>query len=129
MENNKDFEDIISDSNMKRDEYVDLASMSSNYKSRRFKKKKRGFFGAISNWWKNSGKIQKATVISLLLVITIMLSGIAFVLTFFDYNYNKITNNPEELGFETIIDENVINIAYALESAMDYKGQIAKEVK
>ena len=26
-------------------------------------------------------------------------------------------------------DENVINIAYALESAMDYKGQIAKEVK
>ena len=26
-------------------------------------------------------------------------------------------------------DENVLNIAYALESAMDYKGQIAKEVK
>ena len=26
-------------------------------------------------------------------------------------------------------DANVINIAYALESAMDYKGQIAKEVK
>ncbi len=26
-------------------------------------------------------------------------------------------------------DENVINIAYALESAMEYKGQIAKEVK
>ena len=26
-------------------------------------------------------------------------------------------------------DENILNIAYALESAMDYKGQIAKEVK
>ena len=26
-------------------------------------------------------------------------------------------------------DENVLNIAYALESAMEYKGQIAKEVK
>ena len=26
-------------------------------------------------------------------------------------------------------DENVLNIAYAIESAMDYKGQIAKEVK
>ena len=26
-------------------------------------------------------------------------------------------------------DENVLNIAYALESSMDYKGQIAKEVK
>lgn len=124
MENNKDFEDIISDSNMKRDEYVDLASMSSNYKSRRFKKKKRGFFGAISNWWKNSGKIQKATVISLLMVITILISGIVFVLTYFDYNYNKITNNPEELGFETIIDENVINIAlFGIDSrSKNFKG-------
>jgi len=26
-------------------------------------------------------------------------------------------------------DENVLNIAYALESAMDYKGQVVKEVK
>lgn len=111
MENKNEFEDIVSNSNMKRDEYVDLASMSSNYKSRRFKKKKRGFFGAISNWWHNSGKIQKAAVISLLSVITIVISGIVFVLTYFNYNYNRITTNPEELGFENVIDEKVVNIA------------------
>ncbi len=124
MENKNEFEDIVSNSNKKRDEYVDLASMSGKYKSRRFKKKKRGFFGAISNWWHNSGKIQKAAVISLLSIITIVISGIVFVLTYFDYNYNRITTNPEELGFESVIDENVINIAlFGIDSrSQNFKG-------
>lgn len=118
MENKKDFEDIISDSHLKRDEYVDLASMSSNYKSRRFKKKKRGIAGFFSNigegiskWWRNSGKMQKAAVILLSSVIAILLAGIIFVTSYFDYNYNSITNKPENLGFEDVIDEKIVNIA------------------
>lgn len=111
MDNKKGFEDIVSDSSLKRDEFVDLASMSSNNKGRHYKKKKRGFFGAISKWWRKSGKLQKAAVISLSSVIAILLAGIIFLTSFFDYNYNSITEKPENLGFENVIDDKIINIA------------------
>ena len=42
------------------------------------------------------------------------IGGIQFILNITGKNYD---------------DENVLNIAYAIESKMEYKGQIAKEVK
>ena len=36
MDNKKDFEDIVSDSSLKKEEYVDLSSMSSSYKTNRY---------------------------------------------------------------------------------------------
>ena len=118
MDNNKDFKDIVSDSHLKNKEFVDLSSMSNNYKSRRYKKKKHGIAGffsnigeGISNRWRKAGKLQKAVVISLTSVIAVLLAGIIFVSTYFNYNYNKITDDNSELGFEEVIDKNVMNIA------------------
>ena len=118
MDNNKDYKDIVSDSHLKNKEFVDLSSMSINYKRRRYKKKKHGIAGffsnigeGISNRWRKSGKLQKAVVISLTSVIAVLLAGIIFVSTYFNYNYNKITDDNSELGFEEVIDKNVMNIA------------------
>ena len=124
MDNKKDFEDIISDSHFKKDEYVDLASMSSNYKSRHYKKKKRGVIGAISKWWQKSSKVQKAAVISLSSFIAVLLAGIIFVASYFNYNYNSITNKPENLGFSDVIDEKIVNIAlFGIDSrSQNFKG-------
>ena len=124
MDNKKDFEDIVSDSQLKKDEYVDLASMSNNYKSRHYKKKKRGVMGAISKWWQKCSKVQKAAVISLSSFIAVLLAAIIFVGTYFNYNYNKITNKPENLGFEDVIDEKIINIAlFGIDSRnQNFKG-------
>lgn len=114
---NKDFEDIVSDSSLKREEYVDVSSHS-NYKTRRYKKKKRGIAGffqrlgnKISRWWKKAGKLQKASVISVTSLVAVVLAAVIFLLSYFNYNYNSITGNPEDLGFESVIDEKVINIA------------------
>ncbi len=124
MDNKKDFEDIVSDSSLKKEEYVDLASMSNNYKSRRFKKKKRGLAAKISNWWKKSGKIQKAAVISVSVLLVVVLAAVIFLTSYFDYNYNSITDDAENLGFEEIIDKNVKNIAlFGIDSRGDnFKG-------
>lgn len=118
MDNNKDFKDIVSDSHLKNKEFVDLSSMSNNYKSRRYKKKKHGIAGFFSNigegiskWWRKAGKLQKAAVISLTSVVAVLLAGIIFVSTYFNYNYNKITGDNSELGFEEVIDKKVMNIA------------------
>ena len=118
MDNNKDFKDIVADSHLKNKEFVDLSSMSNNYKSRRYKKKKHGIAGffsnigeGISNRWRKAGKLQKAVVNSLTSVIAVLLAGIIFVSTYFNYNYNKITDDNSELGFEEVIDKNVMNIA------------------
>ena len=131
MDNNKDFKDIVSDSHLKNKEFVDLSSMSNNYKSRRYKKKKHGIAGffsnigeSISKWWRKAGKLQKTAVISLTSVIAVLLAGIIFVSTYFNYNYNKITDDNSELGFEEVIDKNVMNIAlFGIDSrSQGFKG-------
>lgn len=111
MDNKKDFEDIVSDSSLKKEEYIDLSSMSKNYKSRHFKKKKLGLAAKISKWWKKAGKLQKATVIIVSITLVAVISAAVFIASYFDYNYNKITGNAEDLGFEEVIDKNVMNIA------------------
>lgn len=121
MDNKKDFEDIVSDSSLKKEEYVDLSSMSSKYKSKHYKKKKRG---KISRWWRKSGKLQKAAVISVAVLLAAVISIAIFITTYFDYNYNRITGDAENLGFEEVIDNKVINIAlFGIDSrSKNFKG-------
>lgn len=121
MDNKKDFEDIVSDSSLKKEEYVDLSSMSSKYKSKHYKKKKRG---KISRWWRKSGKLKKATIIVFSVMLVAVLSAGIFITSYFDYNYNKITDDTENLGFEEVIDKNIINIAlFGIDSrSKNFKG-------
>lgn len=110
--NEKDtFEDIISDTSkenmMSSQEFFDVYSDTAKEKAGRHAAEKKSF-GA---WWKKLKIWQKTVLISatsLLLVVAI----IATVLfTVFDYNYNDITANPNDLGFEEVINKNVKNIA------------------
>ncbi len=116
MEFREGFEDISS--NSRKDEFVDISSVSRNYTSKHYKKKKRGIAGffanlgeKISNWWRKASRSQKAAVVSLSSVIAVLLAGIIFLTTFFNYNYNRITDNPDDLGFSEVIDKEIVNIA------------------
>ena len=52
------------------------------------------------------------TLIAFILVITIILGAAAYLINFiFAYNYNEIDDAPEQLGFEEVKDERIINIA------------------
>lgn len=44
-------------------------------------------------------------------LLTVVAVAIAWFFSYFRYNYRKITENPEELGFENIIDKKIINVA------------------
>lgn len=116
---NKDFEnDFILSVDEQPEETVDLFSTASGYRTHRFKKKKRGlarFLGQIgekiATWWSNLKKWQKVTVISLSSVTAVILVGVILLFSLFGYNYNDISNKPDDLGFETVINEKVVNIA------------------
>lgn len=99
-----EFEDISSRSK----ESVDIYSSSDRKRSgkgaKHYKKKKRG-------WWARRKGWQKALIscaVSLVLVVAI---GLGVVMSVFDYNYNDITGDPEDLGFENVIDKNIVNVA------------------
>jgi LCP family protein required for cell wall assembly len=106
---NTQFEDIVSDSSKLGD--TGTVSLSSFSGKHHYPKKPHGFFGKIAEWWKRRKTWQKSVMItaaSLLLVFAIAFGVLRAV---FDYNYNNITNNPDDLGFEGVLNENVINIA------------------
>jgi len=50
-------------------------------------------------------------IVALILVVMILLSIGAFLLFMPKYNYKEITSKPEELGFEEVIDDRIINVA------------------
>lgn len=125
----KEYEDITSSS--KREDFVDISSMSRNSKSKHYKRKKRGIAGffsrigtRISKWWKKASKLQKTAVISLSSVLALFLTAIILLSTVFNYNYNSITKNSEELGFDGVIDKSIINIAlFGIDTrSKDFKG-------
>ncbi len=127
------FEDIVSDSKNTiepNEEYIVLNTLSAN---RRYKKKRHGivgFFQAIgdklSDFWKRQKKWQKATIISLSSIILALTLLVVWVLTFFRYNYNgQFSNNPNDLGFTQVINNNVVNVAlFGIDtrSANSFKG-------
>lgn len=113
MEENKDFfdfgsEDIFSSSASSTQDYEDIVS-SSKMRGKHYAKKKRG--NAFTKWWRGCKKWQKAcmiTAISLVLVVAIAVGILRIV---FNYNYKNITKNPEDLGFESVINDKIVNIA------------------
>lgn len=99
------FEDIVSDSSRMpgNEEQIPFSEIGNKHT----RKKKKG----SKCWWKRLSRGKRAaliTVTSFFLVIALFLS---WFFIYFHYNYNPITGNPEELGFENKIDDDIINIA------------------
>lgn len=93
------------------EEFVDIMSDSSmkNAKGARSKHAKK--LSDRFAWWKNSKGWQKGLIISCAAIVLVVAILIGVVLTAFDYNYNAITSDPVELGFENVLDENIVNVA------------------
>ena len=113
MENNNDLfefigDDIFSSASLAEENYEDIVSDSS-LKGRHFAKKKRG--NRFTRWWGRRKKWQKAVMISAVSLVTALAVTVGVLLKVFDYNYNNITANPEELGFESVIDKKITNVA------------------
>lgn len=91
--------------------YEDIFSSSSTSNRKRYRKKKHGVLGKISDWWAKRKTWQKASMITAVSLLLVICSVFGVLRIVFDYNYNKITNKPEDLGFENIIDKDIVNIA------------------
>ena len=113
MENNNDSFEFISDdiySSVEEAEqnYNDIVSDSS-LKGRRFNKKKRG--NRFTLWWGRRQIWQKAVMISATSLVLVLAIAVGVISRVFDYNYNNITTNPDDLGFESVIDKKITNVA------------------
>ena len=98
------FEDIISDSRMSKNfTFEDIMSSSTPHSHSKESK--------FVTWWRALSKGKRTALItatSIVLVFAIVL-GVFF--SIFNYNYNDITEDPLDLGFQEIINDEVINIA------------------
>lgn len=100
------FQDIMSDSHY-------ITGGKKHYRKRRHGVI--GFFQRIgykiADWWYNLHREQKRAVIAIsCIVLTVaLIFGIFRVV--FDYNYNNISDDPTDLGFENVINEKIINVA------------------
>ena len=113
MENNNDLFEFISDDIYSSTEdaeqnYEDIVSDSS-LKGRHFLKKKRG--NSFVKWWCRRQKWQKAVMISATSLVLVLAITVGALFKVFDYNYNNITGDPENLGFESVIDKKITNVA------------------
>ena len=111
MENSNDIfgftgEDIYSSSRAA--EFEDIVS-DSKLKGKHFAKKKRG--NSFTKWWRGCKKWQKAFMISAVSLILALSVAFGVLLKVFDYNYNNITGKPEDLGFESVINKKIVNVA------------------
>ena len=110
--NNNSFEfisdDIYSSAEDAEQNYNDIVSDSS-LKGRHFNKKKRG--NRFTKWWGRRQKWQKAVMISATSLVLVLAIAVGVILKVFDYNYNNITGDPDDLGFESVIDKKITNVA------------------
>ena len=78
-------------------------------------KRRNNVFVKLKKWWKRRKKWQKAvmiTAISVVLALAILLGVVwSVVRSEFDYNYNQITDDHEDLGVENVINKDIINVA------------------
>lgn len=113
MGNNKEFnmfniQDVSEETELEENDVVDLYSFTSkkgSVKKNRYKESK------FKKWWRSRKVWQKSAMISAtaIIIIAALLFGIVGIV--FDYNYNKITDNPDDLGFENVLDEDIVNVA------------------
>ncbi len=104
------FEDITSSSAT--DNFEDIYSLSDFTGKGNYQKRKRGiakWLYSLKKWWISLKKSHKAVIISFLSVVLIFSILLGVIFTQFDYNYKKI--NTEDLGFENVIDKNIVNVA------------------
>lgn len=87
-----EYEDIVSDSSLKNGKHIyeDISSHS---------RKKR-----ITGW-------KKGLLISGISVFLVLAIFMGWFFIYFDYNYNEITTDPNQLGFTDVKEEGIINIA------------------
>ena len=110
MENNNDLFDFLGDdiySSSAKQHYEDIVS-DSGLKGKHYAKK-RG--NRLTLWWGRRKKWQKAVMISAVSFVLVFTLALGIILNIFDYNYNAITSNPEDLGFENVIDKKIVNVA------------------
>ena len=113
MEENKDFldfgsEDIFSSSSSAPRVYEDIVS-SSKMRGKHYAKKKRG--NAFTKWWRGCKKWQRVSMITVTSVVLVLAIALGVLRIVFNYNYKNISKNPEDLGFESVINDKIVNIA------------------
>ncbi len=78
-------------------------------------KMSKNIFVKFKKWWKRRKKWQKAvmiTAVSVILALAIFFGVVwGIVRAEFDYNYNQITGDHEDLGIENVIDKDIVNVA------------------
>lgn len=111
VESNDDgFEDIYS-STSGAEESIDLSSFSKDYAKKSYSKKSHNFWGNLKNWWKQRKAWQKSAIVTAISMVLILTIAFSVIFSMFDYNYNKITEDHEELGIENVIDKDIVNVA------------------
>ncbi len=106
------YEDIVSDSGAsQRDIYSNSVSLSSFSNKKRYEKRKKGFWAGIGRWWRHRRAWQKSMMITALVLVIVFSVAFGVIASMFDYNYNEITSKPEDLGFENVLDERIVNVA------------------
>lgn len=123
---NDKYEEILASLQKKQDEYDDIVSDSSlkggkPAQSSHYKKKNRGQWQKVKDWWKRLTKGKKAVLIGVTSIVLVIAIFCAWFFTYFRYNYKSITENPEDLGFSGTIDKDVVNIALFGVDARDEK--------
>lgn len=98
------FEDIVSDTRMSGGiTFEDITSSSGPHKH--------GKESKFVSWWRALSKGKKAALISVTSVFLVVAILLGVFFSVFNYNYNNITNDPADLGFTGVINDEVINIA------------------
>lgn len=99
-------------------ESVSLNDSKKTFKSyKKFEKReerKNKFLYALAQDWKKSKLGLKIIAITYVLVLLFTVTGLGYVWSILqDYNYNPeiAEKTPEELGFENVIDQRVVNVA------------------
>ncbi len=96
----EEYEDIVSDSSRKNGRHTFEDISSSSKKSKSFKV-----------WWSKLTRGKKAALISVTSIVLVIIIALSCFFTIFNYNYNSITTNPDDLGFANVKEKGVINIA------------------
>lgn len=117
MEERQDFEKTICDMGLENEKIAETVFENADFENQKNKKKKCGisvFISALGARWKKMRKWKKASVITLTALFLIIAIAFGFVADLLkDYNYDDEISHkkPEELGFENVIDQRVVNVA------------------
>ncbi len=95
-----EFEDIVSDTSKNEEKFVDIYSATAKQTPKHYAKHKR----------KAKKRLKTALIVCLCFLLTLCVA-FGVMITVFDYNYNDITDEPVDLGFEEIKDKEIINVA------------------